>query len=223
MMRQWSSPRVQGMAVLVLILAASTICFSSDSCTLLSADQKAYHHFKRGDYQQAAQQFVDPAWKGVAYFKQGEFKQAAGMFAGFDTAPAAFNQGNALLMLGKYEDAVKRYERALELKPGWEDALINRDIAQGRAKRVEKKGGEMTGGKMEADDFVFSKNKAPASAGEEQVSGEQPISDQALRAIWLRNVQTKPADFLRAKFAYQYATHANGNSNTEVKQRDQAK
>jgi len=29
-----------------------------------------------------------------------------------DTAEAAYDQGNALLMLGKYEDAVGRYDRA---------------------------------------------------------------------------------------------------------------
>jgi len=29
------------------------------------------------------------------------------------------------------------------------------------------------------------------------------LSDRALQAMWLRRIQTKPADFLRAKFAYQ--------------------
>jgi Ca-activated chloride channel family protein len=36
--------------------------------------------------------------------------------------------------------------------------------------------------------------------------------DQALREIWLRQVQTRPADFLRSKFAYQYATRAAGGA-----------
>jgi len=29
------------------------------------------------------------------------------------------------------------------------------------------------------------------------------MSDASIRALWLRRVQTKPADFLRARFAYQ--------------------
>jgi hypothetical protein len=29
------------------------------------------------------------------------------------------------------------------------------------------------------------------------------LSDAQLQALWLRRVQTNPADFLRAKFAYQ--------------------
>jgi Ca-activated chloride channel family protein len=32
------------------------------------------------------------------------------------------------------------------------------------------------------------------------------MSDEEMRSIWLRQVTTKPADFLRAKFAYQQAT-----------------
>ena len=31
-----------------------------------------------------------------------------------------------------------------------------------------------------------------------------------MRAIWLRQITTKPADFLRAKFAYQHATRPAG-------------
>lgn len=32
------------------------------------------------------------------------------------------------------------------------------------------------------------------------------MSDEAVRALWLKRVQTRPADFLRAKFAYQLGT-----------------
>ena len=62
----------------------------------------------------------------------------------------------------------------------------------------------MTDGKMGADEIVFSEGKPSPSAGEEQTEGSQQMSDAELRAVWLRQVQTKPADFLRAKFAHQY-------------------
>ena len=64
----------------------------------------------------------------------------------------------------------------------------------------------MTGGMLGADDIVFSDRKSPPSDQKEQTDGGQPMSDEELRAIWLRQVTTKPADFLRAKFAYQQAT-----------------
>jgi Ca-activated chloride channel family protein len=172
---------------------------------LRTPDQSGYGYFQGGDYEKAADRFTDPQWQGVALFKQGQFKAAASLFAGYDTAQAVFNHGNALLMQGKYEDAAKRYARALELQPDWEAAMVNREIALARAKVLKKEGGDMTGGQMEADDIVFSEGKAPPSAGEEQVEGGQGMDDAALRAVWLRHVQTKPADFLRAKFAYQHA------------------
>jgi Ca-activated chloride channel family protein len=92
------------------------------------------------------------------------------------------------------------------LAPGWGDATVNLEIARARAEALKKEGGDMTGGKMGADEIVFDMGKSPPSAGEEQVEGATDSSDAALRSIWLRQVQTKPADFLRAKFAHQYAT-----------------
>ncbi len=59
---------------------------------------------------------------------------------------------------------------------------------------------------LEADEIVFSDTKSPPSENTEQTDGGERLSDEELRAIWLRQVQTKPADFLRAKFAYQHAT-----------------
>lgn len=172
----------------------------------LTPDQAGYYYYQKGDYEKAAESFVDPMWKGVALFKKGDFKAAASLFAGYDNAAAAFNQGNALVMQGNYEAAVKRYERALDLKPGWEDAVVNRDIAAGRAEMLKNEGGDMTGGKLGADEITFDKGKAPPSSDEEQTDGGQDLGEAEMRAIWLRQVQTKPADFLRAKFAYQYAT-----------------
>ena len=185
---------------------ASITCFFRDDCTLLTPDQQAYRYFETGDYEAAIGEFADPMWRGVTLYRQGEFEQAAGVFAGFDTPDAAFNQGNSLVFLGKYDDAVARYDRALELRPDWEPAVVNRDIAAKRAAALVQTGGEGTGGMLEADEIVFSDAKSPPSAGEEQTDGGAPLSDEELRQIWLRQVQTKPADFLRAKFAYQYGT-----------------
>lgn len=189
----------------LIVVGALVYCFVDDDCTLLTADQEAYRQYEAGDYETAAGTFADPMWQGVALFKQGEFEQAAGVFAGFDTPEAAFNQGNALVMQGKYDAAVERYERALELRPDWEPAMVNRDIAAARAAMLAQEGGEGTGGKLEADEIVFSDKKSPPSADTEQTEGGEKLSDEELREVWLRQVQTKPADFLRAKFAYQHA------------------
>jgi Ca-activated chloride channel family protein len=204
-MRAGRSARVYWVLGLVVVVALAT-CFIRDDCTLLTSDQQAYKRFQAGDYESAVETFVDPMWRGVVLFRQGEFEQAAGIFAGFDTADAAFNQGNALVMQGKYDDAIARYDRALELRPEWEPAVVNREIAVARAAALVQKGGEGTGGMLGADEIVYSDTKSPPSEQQEQTDGGEPLSDEELQSIWLRQVQTKPADFLRAKFNYQYAT-----------------
>lgn len=196
---------------LVVIASAAVIWgIATGKLSLLRPDQKGYRLLKQGNYQEAAENFVTPMWQGAAYFKAGDFKEAAGLFAGYDTAEAAFNHGNSLVMLGQYEEAVGRYERALELKPGWVEAETNLAIAQSRALALKKEGGDMTGGQLGADDIVFDKGESSPQAENEEVAGGQEMNDSEMRAIWLRNVQTKPADFLRVKFAYQYANPTSG-------------
>lgn len=204
-MRTTRSNLVYWVLGLVVVASAAT-CIVRDDCGLLTPDQEAYRLFADGDYEAALETFADPMWRGVTLFRQGEFEQAAGFFAGFDAAEAAFNQGNALVMQGKYDEAIARYDRALELRPAWEPAVVNREIAVIRAAALVQTGGEGTGGMLGADEIVFSDAKSPPSAGEEETDGGAPLSDEELRSIWLRQVQTKPADFLRAKFNYQYAT-----------------
>ena len=58
--------------------------------------------------------------------------------------------------------------------------------------------------KLGADDVVFDK-KMESGGQETATEGAQPLSDSAMQALWLRRVQTKPAEFLKAKFAYQLA------------------
>ena len=199
----------------LVVVAALAYCLTNEDCTLLTPDQQAYRLYESGDYEAAAGAFADPMWNGAALFRQGEFELAGGVFAGYDTAEAAFNQGNTLVMRGKYDEAIARYERALELRPDWEPAVVNRDIAVARAALLVREGGEGTGGMLEPDEIVFSDKKSPPSENTEQTDGGAPLSDEELRLIWLRQVQTRPADFLRAKFAYQHATRPAKADGTE--------
>lgn len=194
--------------LLGLVTVFVMVAFAMGELTVLTPDQSGFRQYKKGDYNEAAQHFSNPMWKATALFRAGEFEKAAGIFAGMDTAEAAFNQGTALMFLGKYEDAILRFDRALVLQSDFEAAEINRTIAVARAERLKQKGGEGTGGQLGADEIVFTEGESSPSAGEEQVEGVEEISDEELRTLWLRQVQTKPADFLRAKFAYQNAVRS---------------
>ena len=193
-------------------------CLLSGSCSLFTPDQIGGKLFKRQDFKAAAERFADPLWRAAARYRSGDFKEAAAIYGGYDSPEGAFNHGNSLVMLGAYQEAVKRYERALELRPGWRAAEINRDIAAVRAERVKQEGGDMTGGQLEADEIVFTDRTSTAGSQEEAVEGAVQMSDAELRAVWLRNVQTEPADFLRSKFAYQHAMQSQAESGQQRSQ-----
>jgi Ca-activated chloride channel family protein len=164
-------------------------------------DQRGARLFARLRYTEAAEAFGDPMWRGVALMKAGEFKRAAETFGGLETAEAAYDHGNALVMLGKYADAVVQYDGALALRPQWGDAAANRALAQLRADRMKAEG-EDAGDQREGADAIVYDKKANKGGETTDVAGGA-MTDEQVRAMWLKRVQTRPADFLRARFAYQ--------------------
>lgn len=172
-------------------------------------EQQADRLFRQGLYEEAAKGSGDPARQGAAYYRAGDFKQAAIAFARVSSPEGAYDRGNALVMLGKYADAVKSFDRALALRPGWKEAEENRAVAVVRRDRMIFKGGD-SGDTEKADDVVFEKGKKKSGGDEVQVAGGEKLSDEQLQAMWLRRVQTKPADFLRAKFAFQLQQQEGG-------------
>lgn len=174
-------------------------------------DQQGQRLWQRGQFAKAAQTFQDPMRAGAAWFRAGEFKKAERSFARMTSPEAVYNRANCQVMLGKYEAAVENYDRAIKKRPDFEDAKINREIAVIRGQRVVQEGGDL-GDQQEGDDQIkFDKQKPGGQQTTVQI--QQPISDAAMQAMWLRRVQTKPADFLKAKFAYQdVAPQAEGES-----------
>ncbi|HEY1378113.1 MAG TPA: tetratricopeptide repeat protein [Gemmataceae bacterium] len=196
-------PTILFAASLGLAAAALAVATARNPDFWSTPDRRADRLFAAGRFDEAAAIYQDPSRRGAALFRAGNFKDAAAAFAAAATPEAAFDRGNALVMLGKYDDAVKSYDRALALRPGWADAADNRAVAVVRRDRMKLTGGDETGGEEKADRIVFEKGKNPNPGEKTEVAGGDPLTDDQLRALWLRRVQTKPADFLRAKFAYQ--------------------
>ncbi len=167
-----------------------------------SPDQRGRWLFERSHYAEAANAFFDPMWRGVAQMEAGDFKAAEQTFAGIDTADGDYDPGNAMVRLGKYQAAVARYDRALSLRPGWPAAQANRRIAELRAERLNATGADAGDQREGADEIVYDKDAKRPGGQDTQIVGKA-MNDEAVRALWLKRVQTKPADFLRARFNYQ--------------------
>ncbi len=88
-------------------------------------DQRAWTALRNGHPEQAAMLFEDPLWRAVALYRAGDYEAVVRLLEPLDTAVAHYDRGNALVRLGRLEDAAAAYRRALELAPGMVDARHN--------------------------------------------------------------------------------------------------
>ena len=187
-------------------------------------DQQGQRLVNEGEYQQAAGKFTTPESIGAALFLAGDFEKAASVFGRSASAEAHYNRGNANIMLGNYDAAIDAYQSALSKRPDWPEAEQNLQVAtlrkQAMAPPDDDHGG--TGGMLEADEFVFDLKAGENKSSGEQVidAADQQLSEDAMRAMWLRKVETRPADFLAARFSYQLATRERKVSEDEVTRND---
>lgn len=203
----WSilySRQAKIIGILVVVALAVIGCLKGGVDLWLTPDQQGRMHFARGEFAEAADTYRDPMWQGVAFYRDGEFEDAAQAFSRRDTADGQYNQGNSWLMKGEYEKAVTCYEKALEKRPDWQDAVDNKALAAARAALLSQEGGDMGDQKLGADKIVFDK-KNKNEGQDTEVDGGAALSNKEVQAMWLRRVQTRPADFLKSKFAYQQA------------------
>jgi Ca-activated chloride channel family protein len=205
------TPELSGRSLLISVSVLFTATLIYGSATnpqfWLSADQRGDRLMAQKQFRQAATAYTDPWHIGVAQYRNGDFKQAAQTFARVPGAVGAYNQGNACLMQGAYDDAIASYDRALGFRPGWQEAEENKALAQARQKSIDDAGKSRAEESAEAykpDATVFDQKGEDHEVQPKTINGEQ-MSDAELRASWLRRVQTSPGDFLQAKFAYQAA------------------
>ena len=191
----------------------------------LTPDQQGQRLVDQGEYQEAATRFTTPERIGTALFMAGNFESAASVLGRSATAEANYNRGNAHIMLGEYDAAIEAYQSALGKRPDWPEASQNLQIAtfkkQALAPPDDDAGG--TGGMLGADEIVFDESGRVNNSTDEQVidAADQKLDEDAMRAMWLRKVETRPADFLAVRFRYQLATRESPATGEEDASGDQ--
>lgn len=197
-------------ARIVLIIALAVWAAPARAAMIdwwLTPDQQGRYYYEHGEFQKAARAFENGEWKAMAFYKSGDFANAATLFQKSRTPKGIFYLGNALAKQEKLAPAIDAYKRALELQPEFPEATFNLDWVQGLfdldQKEYDDAGG--TGGKLKADRVVFDERgaKGQGEVSAQQLQAEKGLSDDQLRDMWMRRVQTTPGDFLKFKFSYQ--------------------
>ena len=169
----------------------------------LTHDQQGYYYFERGEYKEAAGKFEDPIWKGLTLSRAGNYEDALNAFALSDTAEAWYNQGNALAHMGKYPHAVQAYQQALVRRHPWPEAQENLALVESlipKAKNKDKDQQEEAPN-LPPDQVKFDEQGEQGKKTQMRIK----LDPKKMAEIWMRNIQTTPADFLRRRFAMQAA------------------
>ncbi|MNN21945.1 Tetratricopeptide repeat protein [compost metagenome] len=163
-------------------------------------DQQGRWAFEHGHYPQAAAHFSDPYWKGLAAYSAADYDVALASLGKLDTAQAFFYRGNIYVRQFKFPQAVQAYEQALKRQPTFAEASANLALAQALLKDYEEQ--QKAGTPDEKADKVVEDQTPSTGAKQKQQLTPQAASDQ----VWLNNLTTSPAQFLRRKFLLQDAS-----------------
>jgi Ca-activated chloride channel family protein len=101
-------------------------------------DQRGFDAMNAGDALAAADLFDDSQWRGAARYRSGDFGGAAGDFGQDTSLQGLYNQGNALARLGRYADAIERYDDVLKSDPKQEDAAFNKALVEDVLRQQEQ-------------------------------------------------------------------------------------
>jgi Ca-activated chloride channel family protein len=149
-------------------------------------DQQGMQLLQAGKAQEAAQTFKNTPWQGVAFYRAANYKEALQRFLKQKSSDGHYNAGNALAYLGRYEDAIKAYDKAIALNANNQDAITNREIIkklmqqqkQKQAQKQEKKPNQDQQ-KNESEKNAANENqKEDTKANKEEAQKQQNAQEQ---------------------------------------------
>lgn len=126
----------------------------------------------------AAALFTDPEWRAAAHYRASDYEATLEALQGRTGVEAEYNRGNALARLGRLEEAIDSYERALEQDPVHADARHNRELLerllqQQRERERQASDPPQESGGGEPQEQQPSDRQRGSGEGERQVGGEQ--------------------------------------------------
>ena len=145
----------------------------------MNDNQEALNKYQRGKYKDAVSQFNSEAWKASSLFKSGDYEGALNAYKNIPGAESLYNQGNALAKLGKLEEAIEKYEQALDEAPEFEDAKINKKVVEDLLKQQQQQDQQQNKSENSNDDQQDNAqdNGQDSANNDQQQSGDQNNQD----------------------------------------------
>ncbi|HDO8005081.1 tetratricopeptide repeat protein [Legionella pneumophila serogroup 1] len=127
------------LTIVAVALISNQLKALSWSDLWFTPNQQAQHLMEKGQFAKAKDLFERNDWAASAAYRAGDYEQAAKLFNELKTEQGYYNQGNALAHLGKYEEAIRAYDKALAFNPNNQDALYNRKLISELLKKDKEK------------------------------------------------------------------------------------
>ncbi|CAB9493223.1 vWA domain-containing protein [Alteromonas macleodii] len=145
----------------------------------MNDNQEALNKYQRGKYKDAVSQFNSEAWKASSLFKSGDYEGALNAYKNIPGAESLYNQGNALAKLGKLEEAIEKYEQALDEASEFEDAKINKKVVEDLLKQQQQQDQQQNQSENSNDDQQDNAqdNSQDSANNDQQQSEDQNNQD----------------------------------------------
>lgn len=168
-------------------------------------DQQGARLYADHQYAEAAETFTATGWKAAALFRSGGYDAAAQLLEPVATATAQYVRGTALARGRDYQGARAAFEAALLLDPDHADARHNLDVTEriiAYLTEARDQSDTEDGTEFSPDGMV--EDLEPGQGKPMRIDAQAQLSEEAA-AQWMQQVETRPGDFLKSRFAIEAA------------------
>jgi Ca-activated chloride channel family protein len=143
-------------------------------------DQQADAALRAGDLQRAQALARQPQRLGTAAYRAGDYDKALQAFARSEGPQGDYNRANALAQLGRYQDAIAAYDKALKADPGLDDAVYNKaqveKLLQQQKQKQQQSKNSSGQGKKDTKQQQAGNSSQQQDGGGKQASGNKSRS-----------------------------------------------
>lgn len=169
----------------------------------LNKNQQGQQLLKEDKPKEAAKRFEDQQWQGYASYQAKEYAHAEQQFAKQTSPEGIYNYGNTLARQGKYKEAITAWNKAIEAKPNFEQAMTNKKIVEDLLKKQQQQ-----------------KNQ-PSNQDNNQQSNGQPQADNPPNQSQQQSQKQQPQEGDKSQQNSQQQQTGNQSQNAEQQQKNQ--